>query len=70
MSLLANIRWQVALNLIYIDLYRGIYFLKKPLCGYFEHVPEIATEIGFAYIARPRHLLQYCTYRGYGVGII
>ena len=57
MSLPANIYWQVALNLIYADLYYGIHLLKKPLYGYSQHVPEIAAEIGFIYIAQPRHLL-------------
>ena len=58
MSLLANIRWQVALNNpTCANLYHGIHLLRKPLCGYPQHIPEIAAEIGFVYTAQPRHLL-------------
>jgi len=51
--LLANVRWQVALS---ANLHRGIHLLKKLLCRYPQHAPEIAAEIGFAHIAQPHHL--------------
>ena len=52
MLLLADVHWQVALNnLMCTSLYCGIHLLRKPLCGYPQHIPEIAAEIGFAHIA-------------------
>ena len=70
-SLLADIHWQMALNdQMCADLHCDIHLLKKPLCGYPQHAPEIAAEIGFVYIVWPYYLPQCCICCGYRAGTV